>query len=109
MTNETFIIPESLNLRGDNPYSIGNILLITENDLELVRKPLAYIKSPKDSYYTTSANEDLSDISFKAYNSSKYWWIIYDVNTSLINNPFEVPANTVLLIPDLDTVLISNQ
>lgn len=107
MTEDILFLVDDLNLRVDNPYSIGNVLALSDSEFELIRPTLTYEKSPKDRYYTTSENENLPGIAFDAYGNSKWWWVIYDTNKN-IDNPFNLPSSTTLIIPDLDSIFLNN-
>lgn len=61
-------------------------------------------KSDQDIYYKVeSANENRLDIiSNIAYNTPKFWWVIAMAND--IVDPFKVPVDTILRIPDLSVL-----
>lgn len=88
-----------LNLRDDNPYSIGTVLQLDETTYFLERKPLEYIKSPKDRYYTVIDSDTIWSIANEAYGNSKLYWIIADVNG--IDMPIDIASGDTLIIPDL--------
>lgn len=94
-----------LELRNNNPYSIGEILTLGDESL-LQRMPLSYSRSPLDRLYEISDGDTLLNIAFEAWGDSKNWWIIYDVNN--IHNPFELEVGTYLIIPDLGQLQIEN-
>lgn len=96
-------IPE---LRDDNPYYSGFIFLYTDGSISLERDPLVYQQSDNDRYYTTIDGETLWDIAYQAYDNSKYWWVIAEANN--IDFPFDLPAGSSLIIPDLDQVQQDN-
>lgn len=103
------VIPENIELRQNNPYSIGNVFIFEEGDYELERQPLLYVKSINDKYVTTVQGDTLGSIAHEHYGNSKYWWIILDVNdVDYIGPLFEVPDGTTLLIPDMDKIKILN-
>lgn len=93
-------------LRTNNPYSTGEIFTFPEGDVLLDRKPLNYIKSIRDRYYTVKQEDNISNIAFQAYGNSKWWWVIADINK--LDNPFDLKMGSTLLIADLDKLLISN-
>lgn len=97
---------EDLDLRVNNPYSIGEIIQFTDSPSLLSREPLNYIKSPNDRYFTVVMGDSLSSISFQAYGDSKYWWVIYDVNNLLF--PFDLTPGSTLVIPDLEDIFLLN-
>lgn len=91
-----------MDLREDNPYSIGFITLFGNNlqSLDSVKPKLN--KTASDRLYTTIEGDTFSNIAFEAYGNSKYWWLIWFANS--IDFPFdlEILPNTTLLIPDLE-------
>lgn len=93
---------EDLELRTNNPYSVGSVFIFPEGDFLLDRDPIVVEKSIGDKYHTVIEGEILSQISFIEYGNSKYWWLIYDTND--IDNPFDLESGTILLIPDLNKV-----
>jgi hypothetical protein len=93
-------------LRDDNPYYYGLIFVFPDGSLSLDRQPINYVASPNDRYYTVSDGENLSDISYLAYGSSKWWWVIADVNKLFF--PFDLEIGITLVIPDLDALQINN-
>lgn len=96
-------VVDELELRTNNPYSIGEILTLGD-EISLERTPYIHIKSPLDREYQTIGIQKLSDIAFEAWGSSKDWWILFDVND--IDDPFNIPPGTIILVPDLDTVTL---
>lgn len=101
METQFFNGVDDLELRTDNPYSIGEVLTIG-TEVMLERTPIIYQKSPLDRQYEVLGNQKLTDIAFEAWGNSKLWWILDDVND--IENPFELEPGIILLIPDLDAV-----
>jgi hypothetical protein len=93
-------------LRENNPYSLSDIILLSDDSVVLERRKVNYVKSDKDRYFTTIQGDTLWSISDEAYEDSKFWWIIADVNN--IESPFELPEGSSLLIPDLVTIQLNN-
>ncbi len=89
----------NIELRPNNPYSVGDVFVFPEGDAELERKPIQTRKSTRDRYYRVEEGDTLSDIAFDAYGDSKYYWVISDVNN--LDWVFELPVGTLLLIPDI--------
>jgi Uncharacterized protein containing LysM domain len=96
---------EDLELRTNNPYSIGNIFSFSEGDFALEREPIVIERSIRDRYHTVVEGDTLSTIAFDKYNDSKEWWVIADVNN--LDWTFQLEVGTVLLIPDLNRVKIT--
>lgn len=88
-----------LELRENNPYSIGQVLQMETNEYFLERRPLTYVKSQRDRYYTVEESEDLWMIANEAYGDSKLYWVIQDCNEILC--AFHIEAGDNLIIPDL--------
>lgn len=89
-----------LGLRQDNPYAIGTILTFTEGEDTLNRPQLKHVKSPKDILHTVTDWDNLWNLSYDYYGTSKYYWVIQDINE--IENAFELDSGTNIIIPDLD-------
>lgn len=98
----------SLQLRQNNPYSVGSIFQFPEGDVLLDRVPLTYVPSSTDRYYTVEQGESLWSIAGRAdvFGQSKYWWIIADVND--IDNGFNLGVGTTLIIPTLSNALLNS-
>jgi hypothetical protein len=88
-------------LRQNNPYSIGFIFVFEEGDYLLNREDAQFEKSISDRYYTVEEDDTLSTIAFKAYGSSKWWWLIRDANDIYFG--FDITVGQTLYIPDLNT------
>lgn len=99
------LITEDLELRVNNPYSIGTTFIFDEGDVLLDRDPIVVPKSVRDQYHVVVEGETLSKIAFDYYGNSKYWWVIYDINN--LDWPFQLESGSVLLIPDIHQVNIS--
>lgn len=110
MINDNLVvITEEIELRENNPYSIGNIFIFPEGDYVLDREPVVYNKSIRDKYVTTTQGDTLGSIAFEEYGSSKWWWVLLDVNDLLYLTPlFDIPDGTTLLIPDLNKIKITD-
>jgi hypothetical protein len=93
-------------LRDDSLYYNGFIFLYPDGSISLERDPLVYQQSEGDRYYTTIDGETLWNIAYQAYGNSKYWWIIAEANG--IDFPFDLPAGSSLIIPDIDQVQQDN-
>ena len=97
---------EPLILRENNPYSLSDIIVLSDGSLILERHKVVYIKSDKDRYFTTIQGDTIWNIAHQAYGDSKLWWIISDVNN--MEDPFDLEPGMSLLIPDLVTFQLNN-
>lgn len=97
-----------MELRDNNPFSLGLLTFFNDGSMALLSKKPKYIKSASDRTYTTSINDNLSSIAYQAYGDSKYWWIIWFANN--IDFPFELELlpGTVLNIPDFKNFTANN-
>lgn len=96
----------SITLWANNPYGNGTVFTFFEGDQQLTRKPLVYVKSPKDRTYTIQDGDDLWAISYEAYGDSKWYWVLQEVNIYLCATDIKSGDN--IIIPDLDYTF-SNQ
>ena len=95
-------IPESLSaldLRTDNPYSIGAVINYGDSLSSLNRTPIRYPADQQDIYHLVTYDDNLWSLSFKYFNTSKLWWVLQDVNN--LENGFELPVGETILIPNL--------
>lgn len=90
----------------DNPFTTGYVLNYKEGDSSLERDKVKYTPSPNDKLHPVTNWDNLSDLSFDYYKTSKYWWVIADANPDIID-PFDLTPNTNIIIPDLSRVLAS--
>jgi nucleoid-associated protein YgaU len=95
----------SLNLRINNPYANGRIVLLGGLDAVLDRTRLNYVPSRKDKLHKVRDFDSLSDLAYDYYGDSKWWWVIYDIND--LDDPFDLIVNTTLIIPDLERIKVS--
>ena len=100
------IIGTQSNLWDNNPYSNGSVFRFKEGDRQLNRVPLTYTKGPKDKTYTILQGDTLHAIAQNMYGSSKWYWVLQDVNNYVLSLDITIGDN--IVIPDLDT-LFSNQ
>jgi nucleoid-associated protein YgaU len=98
---------ESIELRDNNPYSIGSLFTFDDGTLYLDEGELNYEKSDNDRYYTVIQGDTLWAIAGFAYQDSKEWWKIAMVNK--LENPFELRIGSTLIIPDLENLKITSQ
>lgn len=96
---------DPIKLRQDNPYSIGTILAYIEGDLSLERNALVHVKSKNDKLHTVKDYDNLSDMAFDYYGSSKWWWVINDINN--LEDGFALVPGSILIIPDLLKIKVS--
>ena len=93
-----------IRLRKDNPYSTGRIVYLPNGQKLLQRTKIEYHPSTEDKLHYVTGNDNLSDLAYQYYGNSKYWWLIADVN-SVILNPFILPVGKTIIIPDYNHVL----
>lgn len=93
----------TLKLREENIYAAGFVINLTDGRKLLKANPLNYTPSASnDIGHTLKNDENLWDIAYKFYGSSKWWFVLAHVNN--IHNPFEVQEGLDLIIPDLDVI-----
>lgn len=102
------ILVNALELRVDNPYSLGEIQTFPDDFPTLERNPLIYKESPNDEHHTIVDGDNLWNLAYKKYGNSKYAWMIWDVN-SFLDNYFELPIGEILIIPDFNSIIAINQ
>lgn len=98
-------ISTELELRINNPYSIGYIFVFPQQDSLLQREPIVIPVSSRDQYVTVKEMDTLDSIAFTMYGDSKYWWVLYDSNYIL--DPFSLTPGTVLRVPDISKLNLS--
>ncbi len=91
-----------MELNADNPFVTGFLMAYNEGDISLERVPIVYVPSVNDKLHPVRNWDTLPDLSFDYYKSSKWWWVIADVNK--IFDPFNLTPNTHIIIPDLDLI-----
>lgn len=85
-----------------NPFITGYIISYKQGDQSLERFKLSYKAGDSDKMHTTTDFDTLWNISFDYYGTSKFWWVIADVNN--IMDPFELTVGNNLLIPDMNKI-----
>lgn len=102
-----------IELRENNLYRNGRVIEFPEQGESILqRKLIKYTAQESDQYYTVKKEDRLDIIAYKAYkdiveDSSKYWWVIADVNN--IMNPLDIDdlVGKEILIPDILNVLLA--
>ena len=102
-------------LESNNLYSLGFVIEDKEQDTLLLQRNKAKLKLEDINTYHTVNYEDRIDlIAYKYYkdivkDSSKFWWLIADVND--ISNPLDLSSlvGKKIIIPDLLATLIYNE
>ena len=67
-------------------------------------EPVKVDKSPTDTFHIVTKKDEnrLDLVSWQYYGNSLLWWVIAEASD--IVNPFDVPRDTVLRIPDKSTI-----
>lgn len=94
-----------INLRINNPYARGTIFTFSGGEKFFRRKKIEYTQGPTDLLHLVRADDNLSNLAYKYYGDSKYWWVIADANN--IHEPLDIASvyqGKNLLIPDFDKI-----
>lgn len=91
-----------MEINQDNPFVTGFVFQYLEGDFSLERAKLKYIPSENDKLHQVTEWDNLSDLSFDNYGSSKWWWVIADINN--VFDPFNLSSHINLIIPDLTPI-----
>ena len=91
-----------MEINQDNPFITGFVFQYTEGDFSLEREKLKYIQSENDELHQVTKWDTLSDISYDKYGSSKWWWVIADINN--VFDPFDLSPHTNLILPDINPI-----
>lgn len=93
----------SVDLRPDNPFAAtGVIMLFKDDEMALDRSRLKYLESVNDKVHIIRDFDTLWDLSYDFYGSSRYWWILQDINQ--LENGFDLTMGASLIIPDFLTI-----
>lgn len=84
----------------DNLYSDGIIINYEEGDKSLERYPRTPVFDLLDKLYTVKDNDTLTSLAYYFYGSGRLWWVIADNNLDVIDNIFDIPSGTQLIIPN---------
>ena len=102
------IVVEPIELRENNLYAAGRILLFENDETFLERDIVETEGDLDDSYYVIKKEDRLDYIAWRFYNelvedSSKYWWVIADANEIEIENPLDLAdlVGVEILIPNI--------
>ena len=102
---------EQLNLNINNLYSNGRIVVFKGLGDLLVRDKIDFIEHSTNKYHEVHQGDLLSTIAYQYYNdkvedSSKFWWVIADVNN--IINPLDIShlVGKRIIVPDILRVLV---
>ena len=93
-----------MEINPDNPFVTGYLLTYKEGDTSLERQKIEHSASPNDKLHTVKDGDNLSDLSSDYYKSSKWWWVIADVNN--VYDPFDLTPHKNLIIPDLNLIKV---
>lgn len=107
MAQNSLSIQESLLLRENNPYSLGEVFVFENGDTLLDLPQPVIEKTNRDRYYTVEKGDTIWTIAKEAYNGdSKKYWIILFANG--LDHAFQITVGDTLLIPDWDGFRISS-
>jgi nucleoid-associated protein YgaU len=81
-------------------------LLSVYGNLEFsTRVPFAQQARSDDTFYVTQAKDRLTILAFRFYADVRLWWVLYDVNASLLmGHPLDLPVGITLRIPSQQAV-----
>ena len=88
-----------IRVKENNPYVTG-FVLISYN--RLFRNPVEYVPSPQDKFHIINQGDSLDKIAYDKYGDSKLWWILWDINNKVLDNPFLLPIGVSIIIPNLE-------
>jgi len=86
----------------DSPFKQANIITFPDGYSILHREKIIHTAQVDDHYHLVTEFDTLGAISFKFYGTSKYWWIIADVNG--IDHPLILETGNTLIIPKLNNL-----
>lgn len=90
----------NIELRDDNPYSLGQIFIFDEGDYQIDGPKITLASSPDDRYYTVSEGEDIWFISGEAYGNSRWYWALCQINGIMLAT--DLTEGMTLIIPTLE-------
>lgn len=100
-----------LKLPTENLYAYGRIIQLNDTEQLLQRDLLVWNGAQTDKYHILKEGDRLDLLAYQYWNkvvenSSKYWWVIADVNG--IQNPLELSeyVGMQLVIPDIEKVIL---
>lgn len=86
-----------------DPYSVGEINILSDGTTLLQRNPLIYTPQLNDILHKVKEFDRLDLLAFKYYGDSKWWWVIADVNDNVFD-PFDLPISEDIIIPNLEII-----
>lgn len=86
--------PVQIQLTEDDMYADGYIVPFDDGTMILQRDLIEHELSTGDNYVETINGQDLTQLAYSEYITSKLWWQIADVNN--VFNPFPFGPNSVL-------------
>lgn len=84
-------------------YRKGIIVKYQDGTRSLHRKPIPYVPSQSDEYYTVRENDTLLSIAHDKYGHQYLWYVIADVNPTL-EDIFTLIPGELLLIPNYELI-----
>lgn len=111
LDNTVSVTPIELSV--SNMFANGSMIVFSDGTGKLVRKPIEYVPTEPDDYYTVKINDVITRIAYNFYKSkvdlpSHYWWIIADANA--IKNPLDLSSyvGKEIVIPNLLNFKLKN-
>jgi len=93
-------------VQANNLYANGRVVQFKDGTHILIRDKLKFTDFIKFDYHTVIEDDELSAIAYKYYkskaqDSSKYWWVVADVNN--IMKPYDISdlIGKELVIPNI--------
>lgn len=94
-------------MRIEGLYDRGYLVNFKQGDQALYRTKLSYRASVADNYHTIREGESLLEISRLYYKTDFYWYILSDANEQ-IEDIFDLPVGTNIVIPNITTIFGSH-
>ena len=102
----------TLELRDNNLYANGKVIVFENEEAELVREPIAFESKGNDVFHTVKKHDTIIKIGFKYYeevkeDSGKYYFLICDANQ--IENPLDLSeyVGKDIIVPNLLDYLLT--
>jgi len=80
-------------------YQNAVIIQFEEGDMGLFNPDNPSPRTYVGEDYVTKDGDSLFSLANLFYGDTRQWFLIYEANIQILNNPFELAAGTTLLIP----------